>query len=182
MRVGEFYSIIAMIFANNFNDVLIKDSFDKAKATKQWIISNDTDNNKMGAKFYQDFLDNESLAELRTDFRGMKEKLIARYYFSDAKDNLLNFYNALNFKPKLGEIDSISNQLLFISTILKNELDEKNEKILVLFLVHFFLPYATILAPEISETAKSSFYKSMGYFLMEFCLNLQNTFNIKSKK
>ncbi|MDL0088583.1 hypothetical protein [Campylobacter gastrosuis] len=179
MRLGEFYSVLAMIFAKNFNDTLTNEDFEKIKKSKGWVVKNESENNKNGAKFYDDFLQNEILAELRTDFRAIKERFRAGFYFQSASDDLQKFYKSINFNPKMGEVDSISNQLLLIATILKNELDETHQKLLVSFLTGFFLPYAVPLSLDLMQISKSSFYKSMGYFLAEFCQNLQEIFKIK---
>ncbi|CAD7287666.1 hypothetical protein LMG7974_00546 [Campylobacter majalis] len=181
MKVGQMYSVISMIFASNFNEPLTAQNYEKIKTSSDWIIQNECENNKKGRKLYADFLQNESLAEIRTDFRSIKYLFNASYYFASAKDDLAKFYAQINFSPKLGESDSISNQLLLIASILKNELDESHAKLLKSFLISFFLPYAATLAIELSTSAKSSFYRSLGYFLSEYCDNLQEIFAIKRK-
>ncbi|AQW82732.1 hypothetical protein [Campylobacter pinnipediorum] len=181
MRVGEFYGILSLIFANNFNEAMSQEGFQKIKNSNSWIVKNDSEENKNGSILYKDFIENESLAELRTDFRSLRKIFLARTYFETTQDDLKKFYTAINFKPFFGSSDSISNQLLFLSAIFKNELDEKKQELLVKFLIGFFLPYATILSDELIEKSKSSFYKSMGYFLKDYSKSLQNIFNIKHK-
>ena len=46
-------------------------------------------------------------------------------------------------------------------------------QLLSAFGVSFFLPYAEQLAKELEQNANSNFYKSMGYFLEDFCLVLK---------
>ena len=107
------------------------------------------------------------------DFVILKAKFEASYYFSSAKDDLAQFYKAINFEPKMGEVDSISNQLILIANILKKEATKESMQLLAAFSFSFFLPYAEQLAKELEQNASSNFYKSMGYFLEDFCLVLK---------
>ena len=111
----------------------------------------------------------------------LKPKFQADFYFKNASEDLAKFYEALKFEPKMGEVSSISNQLILIASILKNELDEKMRKILVGFLISYFLPYASALAPDLQKSAQSAFYKAMGYFLQDFYEVLMAIFSIKQK-
>ena len=107
------------------------------------------------------------------DFVILKAKFEASYYFSSAKDDLAQFYKAIKFEPKMGEVDSISNQLILIANILKKEATKESMQLLAAFSLSFFLPYAEQLAKELEQNACSNFYKSMGYFLEDFCLVLR---------
>ncbi len=107
------------------------------------------------------------------DFVILKAKFEASYYLSSAKDDLSQFYKAINFEPKMGEVDSISNQLILIANILKKEATKESMQLLAAFSLSFFLPYAEQLAKELEQNASSNFYKSMGYFLEDFCLVLK---------
>ena len=119
------------------------------------------------------FIKDESSAALCDDFVILKAKFEASYYFSSAKDDLSQFYKAINFEPKMGEVDSISNQLILIANILKKEATKESMQLLAAFSLSFFLPYAEQLAKELEQNASSNFYKSMGYFLEDFCLVLK---------
>ena len=66
------------------------------------------------------------------DFVILKAKFEASYYFSSAKDDLAQFYKAINFEPKMGEVDSISNQLILIANILKKEATKESMQLLAL--------------------------------------------------
>ncbi|MBS6287784.1 MAG: hypothetical protein KH433_10460, partial [Campylobacter concisus] len=126
-----------------------------------------------GNELYAKFIKDESSAALCDDFVILKAKFEASYYFSSAKDDLAQFYKAINFEPKMGEVDSISNQLILIANILKKEATKESMQLLAAFSLSFFLPYAEQLAKELEQNANSNFYKSMGYFLEDFCLVLK---------
>jgi len=181
MRVGEIYGVLAMIFAKNFHEILDAADFMRIKKSNGWVAQNDTKAAEAGAKFYAEFLASESSAALCDDFVLLKPKFQADFYFQNASEDLAKFYEALKFEPKMGEVGSISNQLILIASILKNELDEKMRKILVGFLISYFLPYASVLAPDLQKNAQSAFYKAMGYFLQDFYEVLMAIFSIKQK-
>ena len=145
----------------------------RIKKTSAWITQTKSDANVKGNELYTKFIKGESSATLCDDFVILKAKFEASYYFSNAKDDLAQFYKAINFEPKMGEVDSISNQLILIANILKKEATKESMQLLAAFSLSFFLPYAELLAKELKQNAASSFYKSMGYFLEDFCLVLK---------
>ena len=161
MRLGELYSVVAAALATNFNGILGVSSFMRIKKTNAWITQTKSDANVKENELYAKFIKDESSAALCDDFVILKAKFEASYYFSSAKDDLAQFYKAINFEPKMGEVDSISNQLILIANILKKEATKES------------MPYAEQLAKELEQNAASSFYKSMGYFLEDFCLVLK---------
>ncbi|MBE2986469.1 hypothetical protein CCAL12920_02740 [Campylobacter sp. RM12920] len=181
MRVGEIYGVLAIALANHFNKILDVTQFMQIKKSKTWLVQNDTQASRAGSALYSEFLQNESSAALCDDFVILEPYFKARYYFNAADEDLAKFYKSINFTPKMGEVDSISNQLVFIAAVLKNELNENSEKILKAFLTGFFLPYATVLSQDIKAKAQSKFYGAMGYFLEDFCKNLQDIFGIKQR-
>ncbi|MGP1359279.1 hypothetical protein [Campylobacter sp.] len=173
MKFGELYSVVAAALAANFNSILDVSSFMRIKKTNAWITQTNSEANKKGNELYAKFIKDESSAALCDDFVILKSKFEASYYFSSAKDDLAQFYKAINFQPKMGEVDSISNQLILIANILKNEATIESMKLLAAFSVSFFLPFAEQLSKDIEQNAASNFYKSMGYFLEDFCLVLK---------
>ena len=173
MKLGELYSVVAAALAANFSGILDVSSFMRIKKTNAWITQTNNETNKKGNELYAKFIKDESSAALCDDFVILKSKFEASYYFSSAKDDLAQFYKAINFQPKIGEVDSISNQLILIANILKSEASKESMKLLAAFSVSFFLPYAKQLSKDIQKDATSNFYKSMGYFLEDFCLVLE---------
>ena len=174
MRLGELYSVVAAALATNFNGILGVSSFMRIKKTNAWITQTKSDANIKGNELYTKFIKDESSAALCDDFVILKAKFEASYYyFSSAKDDLSQFYKAIKFEPKMGEVDSISNQLILIANILKKEATKESMQLLAAFSLSFFLPYAEQLAKELEQNASSNFYKSMGYFLEDFCLVLK---------
>ena len=166
MRLGELYSVVAAALATNFNGILGVSSFMRIKKTNAWITQTKSDANIKGNELYAKFIKDESSAALCDDFVILKAKF-------EAKDDLAQFYKAINFEPKMGEVDSISNQLILIANILKKEATKESMQLLAAFSLSFFLPYAEQLAKELEQNASSNFYKSMGYFLEDFCLVLK---------
>lgn len=173
MRLGELYGVVAAALATNFNGILGVSSFMRIKKTNAWITQTKSDVNVKGNELYAKFIKDESSAALCDDFVILKAKFEASYFFSSAKDDLAQFYKAINFEPKMGEVDSISNQLILIANILKKEATKESIQLLAAFSLSFFLPYAEQLAKELEQNASSNFYKSMGYFLEDFCLVLK---------
>ena len=131
MRLGELYSVVAAALATNFNGILGVSSFMRIKKTNAWITQTKSDANIKGNELYAKFIKDESSAALCDDFVILKAKFEASYYFSSAKDDLAQFYKAINFEPKMGEVDSISNQLILIANILK----KRRQKSLCSFLL-----------------------------------------------
>lgn len=131
MRLGELYSVVAVALATNFNGILGVSSFMRIKKTSAWITQTKSDANVKGNELYAKFIKDESSAALCDDFVILKAKFEASYYFSSAKDDLAEFYKAINFEPKMGEVDSISNQLILIANILK----KRRQKSLCSFLL-----------------------------------------------
>jgi len=173
LRLGELYSVVAAALATNFSGILDVSSFMRIKKTNAWITQTNSEANKKGNELYAKFIKDESSAALCDDFVILKSKFEAGYYFSSAKDDLAQFYKAINFQSKMGEVDSISNQLILIANILKGEASKESMKLLAAFSVSFFFPYAKQLSKDIQKDATSNFYKSMGYFLEDFCLVLE---------
>ncbi|WP_169755097.1 hypothetical protein [Campylobacter curvus] len=181
MRVGEVYSVVAMALAANFNEILDVAQFMRIKKSKGWIVQNKTHASKVGGEFYAKFLKDESSAALCDDFVLLKPKFLASHYFPSAKDDLAKFYKSIKFEPKADGIDSVSNQLLLIAAILKNEANENSQRLLAAFSSAYFLPYANELAKELQTQATSNFYKAMGYFLEDFCTALGAMIGKKQK-
>lgn len=179
MRVGEVYSALALALAKSFEKILDVSDFMRIKRSKGWIIESKSKAGRAGLKSYSEFLKSESSAALCDDFVVLQARFQARFYFQNAQDDLSKFYEQLKFEPKMGEADSLSNQLLFIASLLKNELNENSQKLLTSFLISFFLPYVFELAKDVQNTAQSHFYKAMGYFLQDFYEGLMGIFSIK---
>lgn len=137
MRLGELYSVVAAALATNFNGILGVSSFMRIKKTNAWITQTKSDANIKGNELYAKFIKDESSAALCDDFVILKAKFEASYYFSSAKDDLAQFYKAINFEPKMGEVDSISNQLILIANILKKEATKSLCSFLLLLASHF---------------------------------------------
>ncbi|MBR8463070.1 hypothetical protein KDD93_00580 [Campylobacter sp. faydin G-24] len=169
MRVGEVYSVVALALAGNFHKILGVKEFMNIKKSGGWIVHNKSEANVRGSEIYAEFLKDESSAALCDDFVVLKPKFSASFYYPSAKDDLEKFYKSIKFTPKIGETDSLSNQLLLIATILKQDANANSQRLLSGFSVSFFLPYATQVATELQNRAMSKFYQAMGYFLADFC-------------
>ncbi|CAD7287373.1 hypothetical protein [Campylobacter suis] len=181
MRVGELYGVISLVLAKNFNSAPDITDAMKFRKSNSWLIQRDSEANVLGSRHFSKFLAGESVAIISDDFIHLGKFLRVSHYINGANEDLTKFYEACKFEPKFGEIDSLSNQLLLIASVLKKELDEQNGKFLIRFLTAYFLPYATIAAKDISQNAQSEFYKALGYFLDDFCVALCEMFGIKQK-
>lgn len=181
MRVGELYSVVALVFAKNFctspdiTDVM------KFRKSDKWLVQRDSEQNALGAKHYAKFLSGESVAIISDDYINLSKFLNASYYIDGAGSDLQEFYDSCKFSAKFGNVDSLSNQLLLVASILKNELNEQTNAFLLRFLTGYFLPYATLVSKDIIKNAQSEFYLAMGYFLDDFCMSICDMFSIKQK-
>ena len=164
MRLGELYSVVAAALATNFNGILGVSSFMHIKKTNAWITQTKSDANIKGNELYAKFIKDESSAALCDDFVILKAKFEASYYFSSAKDDLAQFYKAINFEPKMGEVDSISNQLILIANILK----KRRQKSLCSFLL--------LLASRFSYLMPSFSQKSLNKTLAVTSISQWDTF------
>ncbi|MCR4941562.1 MAG: hypothetical protein K5978_02045 [Campylobacter sp.] len=181
MKVAELYSAIAVILAKNFNDVIDINDVLQVRKSEKWIISSDNEANVKGNDEYKKFIEKESIAVISDDFVALKSAFEVDHFVQGGGEDLGKFYKAIGFEPKLGQNGSVSNQLLFIATMLRNDLDDQKGELLRQFIMKFFLPYAKILADDIISRASSHFYKAMGYFLKDFYENLMQVFGIKEK-
>ncbi|WP_181000008.1 hypothetical protein [Campylobacter concisus] len=164
MRLGELYSVVAAALATNFNGILGVSSFMRIKKTNAWITQTKSGANIKGNELYAKFIKDESSAALCDDFVILKAKFEASYYFSSAKDDLAQFYKAINFEPKMGEVDSISNQLILIANILK----KRRQKSLCNFLL--------LLASHFSYLMPSNSQKSLNKMLAVTSISQWDTF------
>lgn len=181
MKVGEFCSVICRIFALNFASYPNEKIFNEMKKNPNWVIKNDSEANLTGSKLYKEALKNENLETIKEDFLNLKRYFNAEFFFDGDKKRLEGLYKVCKFEPnlKVGEVDSMMNQLSFLSAVLKLEADKKTEEILGVFLSSYFLPYAKKLAPILQKEAKSKFYRSLGYLFEDFSDGMEKLFKIR---
>ena len=67
----------------------------------------------------------------------------------------------------------ISNLLLFLSSAIKLDRDEKSHNLLINFTNDKLLPSAKALGFEIKTNAQSDYYKAIGWLFLDFCNMLE---------
>lgn len=181
MKVGEFYSVVCRIFALNFANYPSEKIFNEIKKNSNWIIKNDNEANLTGSKLYKESIETENAEEIKGDFLNLKKYFNAEFFFEGDKKRLESLYKVCKFEPnlKLSEIDSMSTQLSFLSSVLQLKADKKIEEILGVFLSSYFLPYSKKLYPLLQKEAKTKFYRSMGYLFEDFSEGIEKIFKIR---
>lgn len=181
MRLGEFYSVVCRIFALDFSGAINDKFFEEIKKNGEWFIQNESEANLKGRELYKEAIRSENIKDIRADFENLKRYFVATCFFQGDDERLKKLYEICGFEPNLKslKIDSVSNQLSFLSAILKLKTDEKTEEILGVFLSSYLLPYAAKLAPALQKEAKSKFYRSLGYLFEDFANGLEKTLKIR---
>lgn len=181
MRLGEFYSVVCRIFAVGFSSALNDKIFEEVKKNGEWFIKNSSEANEKGRAFYKEAIESENIKDIEADFANLQGYFLATHFFEGDDERLAKLYQICGFEPNLKslKIDSVSNQLSFLSAILKLETNEKTEEILGVFLSSYLLPYAAKLAPVLQKKAKSKFYRGLGYLFEDFANGLEKTLKIK---
>ncbi|MDO5046362.1 hypothetical protein [Campylobacter sp.] len=181
MKLGEFYSVVCKIFALDFSGAINDKIFEGIKRNGEWFIRNESEANLKGRELYKEALDNETSDDIRKDFKNLEKYFVATHFFESDDERLAKLYQICGFEPNLKslKIDSISNQLSFLSAVIKLEANEKTEEILGVFLSSYLLPYAAKLAVMLQKEAKSKFYRSLGYLFEDFANGLEKTLKIK---
>lgn len=181
MKLGEFYSVVCRVFAVGFSNSLNDKIFEQIKKNGEWFLQNDSQVNNKGRSLYKEAIKSEDIKDIEADFENLQKYFVATYFFKGDDERLAKLYQICGFEPNLKslKIDSISNQLSFLSAILKLEANEKTEEILGVFLSSYLLPYAAKLAPTLQKEAKSKFYRGLGYLFEDFASGLEKTLKIR---
>ncbi|QKG29790.1 hypothetical protein [Campylobacter sp. RM16187] len=181
MKIGEFYSVVCRIFALNFANCPSEEIFNEIKKNSNWVIKNNNEANLTGSKLYKESLEVKNLEEIKEDFLNLKKYFNAEFFFEGDKKRLEGLYRVCKFEPnlKLSDVDSITSQLSFLSSVLQLKADKKIEEILGVFLSSYFLPYSKKLYPLLQKEAKTKFYRSMGYLFEDFSEGIEKIFNIR---
>lgn len=179
MKVAELYSVMCVIFATNFRNIIDEKHF--KNLSKNWIVKNDNENNIKGHKCWQKAIENENLDFIRKDFERLKDSFDTIYFKFNDEKKVDDFFNNIRFKKPFDELNSshISNMFALLSAILKQDKDVKSHTVLGYYLTEYFIYSARALASHLQENANSNYYKAMGYFLDDFCHLLKLSLGLK---
>jgi hypothetical protein len=99
--------------------------------------------------------------------------------FSD--EEIEHLYKQLNFDKPFTTLRAthVSNMFALLSTIFKNNTNEKTHTILGMYLVDFFLPSLVLFAKFLRYNAKTPYYQAMGEFIMDFIKTLKTNLGLK---
>ncbi|WP_033916401.1 hypothetical protein [Campylobacter sputorum] len=180
MKVAELYSVICVIFATNFRNVIDKEHF--SKMSKNWIVKNDNVDNIKGHECWEKAVENESLEMIKKDFESLKDSFDTAYFKFNDEKKVNEFFGNIKFKKPFDELSSshMSNILALLSAILKQDKDEKSHTLLGYYLSEYFIYPARELSLHLQKNANSNYYKAMGYFLADFCHLLKTSLGLKA--
>lgn len=179
MKLKELYSVLCIVFASNFKRVISEDNLRKMQ--KNWIITNETDENKKGHDEWHLAL-TESISDIEADFKELSSSFDMAFFKLISETDVTLFYEKLRFQKPFNELPSShsANMLGLLSAILKHDEDEKTHNLLGLYLTNYLIFSARALASHLQINAKSHYYKAMGYFLADFCNMIKITTGLKA--
>lgn len=180
MKVGELYSVMCLIFATNFKGVIDKNHFENM--AKNWIVKNDNAENIKGHEYWEKSIKNENYENVVKDFESLKDSFDTVYFKLNDSAKVDDFFKNIKFKKPFEELNSshISNILVLLSGILKQDKDEKSHMLLGYVLTQYYIHPARALASYLQENANSDYYKAIGYFLADFCNLLKTSLALKA--
>ena len=178
MKLGELYSVICIIFATNFKGTIKEETL--RKLGKNWIIVNQNEENVTGQKLWKNAL-NEDISAIQSDFENLKNAFEIDFFKLVSDTDLKLFFEKIRYQKPFGELKAShsANMLGCLSAIFKQDTNEQSHIMLGLYLTDYFMPSFRALAKYLQDNAKSDYYKSMGYFLADFCLVVKNSLGLK---
>ena len=179
MKIGELYGVICIIFASNFRSTISET--DLRKMSKNWILTNETIENKTAHEHWHNAL-KEDVADIKADFYALKGAFEFSYFKLVNETDFTLFFEKVRYEAPFKELNNShdSNALAFLSSVLKHDNDEKTHAILGLYLTDYFILTARALAQHLQTHAKSEYYRAMGWFLGDFCNMIKLSLGLKA--
>lgn len=173
MTIGEIYSVLSLIFASNFKQSINKEDF--SKLSPNWLLQNETLENKKGRELWQSCIKNSDITKINRDFFELNKFFDLTYFMLLYRSDMDEFFLKHRYQTAFDELSSthISNLLLFLSSAIKLDRDEKSHNLLINFTNDKLLPSAKALGFEIKTNAQSDYYKAIGWLFLDFCNMLE---------
>ncbi|EAK0834474.1 hypothetical protein [Campylobacter fetus] len=179
MKVSQAYSIIALIFANNFAKAMNEENL--KKLTNSWVIKTENIENEKGLELWQKALQTDDTNSIESDLASFGGACVLKFFKQVSEEKVDEFYKSINFNKPFKELKSshISNMLALLSAILKNDTNDKSHALLGLYLSEYLLPITVLFAKFIRYNAKTYYYKALGEFLIDYCKILKSTLGLR---
>ena len=178
MKLGELYSVMCIIFATNFKGTISEENL--RKLGKNWIIVNKNEENVTGQKLWKNAI-NEDISVIQADFENLKQAFEIDFFKLVSDTDLKLFFEKIRYQKPFGDLKAShsANMLALLGAIFKQDTTEKSHIMLGLYLTDYFMPSFRALAAYLQQNAKSDYYKSMGYFLADFCRVVKESLGLK---
>jgi len=179
MKLGELYGVMAVIFATNFKGVIAEENL--RKMSKNWIIKNETDNNRLGHEHWEKAL-GENIEAIKADFEALSPAFDFAFFKLVSETDATLFFERLRYKKPFSDLPAAhsANMLACLNAILKVDKDEKAHFVLGDFLTNYFIFSARALGEYLQINAKTDYYKAMGYFFSDFCNMIKISLGLKA--
>lgn len=179
MKVSEAYSIIALVFSNNFRASLDQEKLSKLNAN--WLIKTENEENKKGSLLLEKALQDINAEALADDLNAFKGACDLKFFKKINEAKVEDFYKSINFKKPFGELKAchISNMLALLSVIFKNDTNDKSHALLGLYLSEYLIPSMVLFAKFIRYNAKTSYYKAMGEFMIDYAKVIKSSLGLR---
>lgn len=168
MTLAEIYSLLTLAFASNFKSTPHRDDFKNLKPN--WLIQNETFENKTGRELWQKAIKNADFKAIEADFKSLDRYFDMSYFMLINENDMNEYFAKLRYEVLFKDIKSshISNLLGFVFSSLKSSLKDGNSKELAKFLDDKFLESAIAFSYELKTHASSDFYKALGYLFADY--------------
>lgn len=179
MKLSELYSVMSLIFAANFNSAIDENKFEQIQ--ENWLVKNETDENKKGHKYLAK-AKQMPYKDLCMDFDLLKPKFELDYYKLISNIEIELFFEKARFVKPFSSLKSchVSNMLSFLAAVFKQDKDEKTHILLGKYLTEYLISSLRALASDLQVSAKSDYYRAMGWFLQDYCNMVKISIGLKA--
>ncbi|NLY03480.1 MAG: hypothetical protein GXZ15_01345 [Campylobacter sp.] len=177
MKVKDIYSMIALIFSANFQNVIEKEKFENLPP--KWLLTNESKENKKAHELW-DMAKSESYEDIEKDFKELKPYFQMSYYKLINEIEVQIFYDRSRYKKPFSTLNAshASNMLALLAAIFKVH-DEKTHQFLGEYLTIYFMESFRALAEILKTQSKTSYYQSFGWFMDDYLKMLKITLKLK---
>ncbi len=123
----------------------------------------------------------ESYEDILNDFENLKSSFEMEYYRFIDDIFVSEFFEKSRFISPFKELKNshASNMLMFLGSVFKYDNDEKMHFLLGKYLCEYLMPSLRMLAKNLQISAKSNYYKAIGWFLEDYCNVIKISLGLK---
>ncbi|TWO19590.1 hypothetical protein YZ82_05680 [Campylobacter hyointestinalis] len=179
MKVAQAYSIMALIFANNFRVAISDENLKKLNIN--WLIKTENEENKKGHTFLANALQTCDSVSIANDLDGFKGACDLKFFKHINEEKIESFYRSINFNKPFEDLKAshISNMLALLCVIFKSDVNDKTHALLGLYLSEYLLPSLMLFGKFIRYNAKTDYYRALGEFLIDYCKIIKKSLGLK---